>query len=61
MSGPFLCESYAVSLFAALYPSVTDFRLIYSRHQVVMAVVLSSRIRSFLYRKSLVLSDRARS
>jgi len=53
MSGPFLSEGYAVPLFAAFRPSFADLRLIYSRHQVLMVVVFSSRIRSFLYRKSL--------
>jgi hypothetical protein len=60
MTGPFLSEGYAEPLFAALPPSFTDLRLIYSRRQVLMVVVFSSRVRSFLYRKSLVLSDGAR-
>jgi len=39
MSGPSLSEGHAVPLFAAVPPSFTDLGLIYSRHQVLMAVV----------------------
>jgi len=41
MSGPFLSEGNAVPLFAAVSPSFTDLRLIYSRHQVQMVVLVS--------------------